>query len=348
MIFPALGLAAATALSAQDTIVVSGEVSCDECRITWDTVATIGGIDGPGLDVLSDVSSVAVDRSGRIFVAVYMIPEISVFDPAGTFEQTVGRGGQGPGEYFAIAHIDAGPQYIHVRDYNGRTMLDYNFEVVRADRISLPFLYTYTTESDDIVFAGDLPTESSVGHRLHILRPTGEIESFGGRDVVYQGPRSSRPSPPITGNAEVAWVLEARVNQISRWDLAPEPTEQKVFIRQVEEFDRHDPSLFPKSLNRGAMLDESGLWVIWEAPDPEWKDRTGPDEDRPDAPKRKIVDSYLDLIDPETGRTLSRVRFDGATVGFAHGSRYLVAYHETDAGVPYIHLLDPQVTGVSR
>ena len=40
--------AATTRTTAQDTITVSGEVTCRECLIVLDTVITIGGLDGPG------------------------------------------------------------------------------------------------------------------------------------------------------------------------------------------------------------------------------------------------------------------------------------------------------------
>ena len=103
-------------LSGQDTVVVSGEVSCDICRITWDTVATIGGLDGPGVDVVTWESRVAVDRLSRVLISVYFIPEVSVFDSKGTFLRTFGRSGEGPGEYFGISHVGPGPQCLHVID----------------------------------------------------------------------------------------------------------------------------------------------------------------------------------------------------------------------------------------
>ena len=120
--------------SAQDTIRVSGdELTCPACVITVDSVLTIGGLDGPGLEVIDEVSRVAVDRMGRVLVSVYRSPEISVFDSTGTFLRTFGRSGEGPGEYQFINHVNAGPRYIHVLDMRGRTVLDYDFGFVRAD-----------------------------------------------------------------------------------------------------------------------------------------------------------------------------------------------------------------------
>ena len=113
----ALGAVHATAacLSAQEPEIVSGEVTCGDCVITLDTVVTIGGLDGPGLHVVTRYSHVAVDRRGRILVADVRVrqSEISVFDSTGSFLRTVGRQGERPGEYGLISHIGVGPKYIH-------------------------------------------------------------------------------------------------------------------------------------------------------------------------------------------------------------------------------------------
>ena len=58
------------------------------------------------------------------------------------------------------------------------------------------------------------------------------------------------------------------------------------------------------------------------------------------------MDSHLDLVDPATGRTLARARFDGRMAGFAYGSGHLVAFRETEEGVPFLHLLDLRVSGL--
>ncbi len=125
---------AAFSLSAQDTVTVAGDdLICIDCVITLDTVVTIGGLDGPGLDVIQQSSKVAVDRQGRILVYWSRVPRISVFDSTGVFLRTIGGPGEGPGEYALVVHVDAGPRYIHVFDMRRRTLLDYEFVPVRAD-----------------------------------------------------------------------------------------------------------------------------------------------------------------------------------------------------------------------
>ena len=113
---PAVAAPAAT-LSAQTPTPVPGEVTCADCVITLDTIATIGGWEDAGLHVITPFSQVAVDRRGRILVTHLSYPEISVFSPEGDYVGTVGRGGTADGEYEAIAHVNVGGRYIHVFEF---------------------------------------------------------------------------------------------------------------------------------------------------------------------------------------------------------------------------------------
>ena len=297
----------ASPLSAQDTIRVSGdELTCPACVITVDSVLTIGGLDGPGLEVVYDFSRVAVDKMRRVLVSVYRSPEISVFDSTGTFLRTFGRSGEGPGEYQFINHVNVGSRYIHVFDMRGRTLLDYDFGFVRADPFPAMRVHSHVFESEDVAFAGDVPTRASAGHPLHVLRLSGELESFGGHGPVTGDQGWS--TWPTTGDAQTLWVLERNENRLARWDLRGEPRNPTV----VYEWNEDDYDL------KNIKLDARGLWVTWR----------GPGGDR-----------WLDLVDPSTGRAVARSDdvVSGSFVDGA-GSMYLKHYHESDAGIPYITL----------
>jgi len=332
--------AIAMCLSAQEPEVVSGEVTCGDCFITLDTVVTIGGLDGPGLEVVTLLSHVAVDRRGRFLISESGQAGISVFDSTGTFLRTVGRQGEGPGEYTAVRHIGAGPRYIHVFDYNaGRTMLDDDFAVVRADRFPGSVTSAVIRGDDEVVFAGDVPTPESVGHQLHVLGRSGELVSYGYDGGVYPSPsgmRSSSLTSVVAGNDDAVWLLPDRTNRLVRWDLGPEPKVGKVFERRVAEFDADT------TRNNAAMLDDRGLWIIWHTRDSGWTGIMG--DEFPTEPPREWADGWLDLVDPATGHTLARHHQDGVFLRFVAGSSYLVAYHETDAGVPFLHILEPRLS----
>ena len=334
-------------LSAQQPTPVSGEVICAECVITLDTIATVGGWEDAGLHVITPFSQVAVDRRGRILVTHLSYPEISVFSPEGAYLGTVGRGGTADGEYEAIAHVNVGARYIHVFEFQrGRTVLDHDFEVVRTDRSIPQVLSSVVTDTDDVAFALHVPEGTGFAHQRLVLDMIGRTVSFGGTAPVRRGPQMQRFV--VAGDHETFWAVRQQANRIVRWDLEPSPAVARVFDRTVEPFERDNPSTqsWPRSLNVGAMLDEAGLWIAWQTPDAAWEDRIIPGEPIPEVPWQTVLDGWLDLVDPSTGQTVARYRGDDALLGFAHGSGYVVSYHEPRAGGAYIHLLEPKVSQV--
>ena len=337
VLLSALGVVPGTAPSprAQEPEKVSGEVTCAECVITLDTLVTIGGLDGPGLDVISMFSTCAVDRRGRILVSGEA--EISVFDSTGRYLRTVGRKGEGPGEYQFISHIAVGSRYIHVFEQGGRTMLDHEFEVVRTDRFPGQFRSVAVMNDDVAVFAGDL---------LHVLRPSGEMTSHGRDGRVH----SFRPLPwetltVVAGKDDTVWAVASMMNRLTRWDLSPEPRVGRVLDRRVAEFDEGGDAFAPAGVS-SIMLDDRGLWLVWHTADPDWTGQLPSYENLTPSSIDidELRDSWLDLMDPATGRTIARYRQDDVFEGFAGDTNYLFGYEETDAGVLFLHLLKPRLS----
>lgn len=330
--------AAAPLATAQDTINVSGEATCPDCLIVLDTVVTIGGLDGPGLETVHPLSMVAVDRRNRIYIGIYRPPSISVFDASGRFIRSFGRAGEGPGEYQSISHINAGPRYIHVFDRdNGRTMLDYDFNVVRVDPFPGQILNTVVLQSDAVAFSAVVGTRQQAGYRFHMLDTLGAFMSFhvGGGEGFS-----------AAADDESLWFVAMDRNEVFRWDLDPQPKLARVFRRTVTEFDRHlhlGPLDWPGVGNNAIRRGADGLWIVWSAPDPEAPERRRGASIPPPGSRNEFVDGLIDLVDTATGLTVARYRGDSSLKGFAYGSRYVVAYQETEAGVPYIHLLEPRL-----
>jgi len=230
-------------------------------------------------------------------------------------------------------------------------MLDYDFEVVRTDRFPGQIWSAIVTSGDDVVLTGDIRTRESVGHYLHILRSSGEILSYGEDGGVYPSQSTNRPfwGADVAGkDDDTVWVIPPGANRILRWDLRPGPPQVgRVLERRVAAFDEDAmPGMYPGSYVNGGVLDDRGLWIMWHTPDPEWTERVPEFETETEPPQqaRQVWDGWLDLVDPATGRTLARHRDDAKFSGFAAGSSYVVVYHETDAGVPYLHLLEPKLS----
>ncbi|MYI22759.1 MAG: hypothetical protein F4043_08615 [Gammaproteobacteria bacterium] len=71
--------------------------------IAADPVLSIGAIDGPVEVLFGRIASVAVDGAGNLIVADAQMDEIRIFDASGLHLRTIGRPGEGPGEFRALA-----------------------------------------------------------------------------------------------------------------------------------------------------------------------------------------------------------------------------------------------------
>lgn len=94
---------------AWDTLVISLALMCihagasraiqgqEACEWSLDPSWSIGAIDGP--EALSPVLDLAVGPDGYIYVAQQFVPEVAVFNREGGILKTIGRAGNGPGEF---------------------------------------------------------------------------------------------------------------------------------------------------------------------------------------------------------------------------------------------------------
>ena len=336
--------------ASQPVIKVSGEVSCAECRIVVDTVVSLGGLDAPGAHLVGYDSRIAVDQRGRLLLTAIR-PVIAVFDSTGKFVREIGGSGEGPGEYVAITHVNVGPQFIHVFDPDrGRTLLDADHRFVRLDRFVADVNRAATTKSGTVVFGGDLRAPESNGHYLHLLDVHGELRSYG-RDGSESSAGAPRHYGVLAASDSLAWLIEGRSGRIEEWALLPKPKLMRIVGRFVQEFDGESPPpsqyWAPGAGAFAARLDERGLWILGTTPDRGWTRRTSDwrvaQQWEQEATPQAIDDGVLDLVDPETMRTLARYRSDLPLRGFAHGSDMILAYEETEEGVPWLHLLRPRL-----
>lgn len=93
---PALGQSPQDAMR----ITIDSSLAC-VCRIVYDSVAVVGGAD-PDRGVASGMQ-VSRDGLGNLYIAQVFNPQtIQVHDPSGRYVRSIGRGGEGPGEFLGL------------------------------------------------------------------------------------------------------------------------------------------------------------------------------------------------------------------------------------------------------
>lgn len=99
-------LLAASGVHAQESVVVRPSGSRMQLRL--EEILSIGSMSGEH-DAFGNVTGVALDSRGRIVVADDLGHHFKVFAPSGTHLATVGRKGEGPGEFSSPWTISTGP-----------------------------------------------------------------------------------------------------------------------------------------------------------------------------------------------------------------------------------------------
>ena len=103
----------------------------NEPKVKLEFVQTIGGIDEEDENyIMYEIFDVDMDKNGKKYILDKGNHRIQVFDPEGQFSKTIGRKGEGPGEFISPMAVDidnniivigeAGSNKILILDLNGR------------------------------------------------------------------------------------------------------------------------------------------------------------------------------------------------------------------------------------
>ncbi|MGD2122777.1 MAG: 6-bladed beta-propeller [Gemmatimonadota bacterium] len=87
----------------------------------------IGGVEGDLDYLFGDIWGVTVDSHGRVFVLDFQEQRIQVYSPEGVYERTIGRRGEGPGEFMGGVSLLMGP---------GDTLLVQDNRLLRINRFA--------------------------------------------------------------------------------------------------------------------------------------------------------------------------------------------------------------------
>lgn len=149
---------------------VAGQVWSSDVQLKEDLV--IGVLDGPAELMFGDVSRLAEDLHGGIYVLDAHGPEIRHFDRTGQFIGTVGRSGEGPGEYgrLSLGMVVDSAGVLHMHDWGNGRIVRFTEEGRALDSWTLdsPFLTTgrgtwvYTDASSRLLITTRVNAESAL------------------------------------------------------------------------------------------------------------------------------------------------------------------------------------------
>lgn len=324
--------------------------TCAECRISLTHVATFGAADGPA--AIGQMGLIAHSGDGRWFVVTTAsASNVLVFDSTGTVLATIGRSGEGPGEYRGIWRLFVDDEHLHV--YDGRlsreTILSLDdYSVVRSVRLTGPLLNIALFADGLLAVNAAIRTPELVGQPLHILREGDRARSFGGQgeqylaDVPYSGMREIAPAR-APGSF---WAAYKNRYRVQKWDTAGNLL--VTLNREADWFQPHergvgfDPSVAPAPVLMAIQEDAQGvLWTLTAVADAEWRSALTPMPGHPDGNRyaasdmNDYLDTVIEAIDPVEGVVLASTRVDQHFFRFADAAH--TANTRFDANdVPYV------------
>lgn len=202
--------------------------SCTVCQITFIKVASLGG---PADSVLvSPVSTPVWDSKGRYYASSIDNYQVIVFDAAGRILRTLGRRGEGPGEFSSpgIRNLAVGPgDSLLVFQFGRLSVFTSEGLHVRTVR-TLPASITYASALSDgrLVVAANFRSPATFGFPYHLLDPNGNVVKSFGDPYVGQymddsdtPKRLDDPPPPFALSPDQKSIWSAPGYHVREWML---------------------------------------------------------------------------------------------------------------------------------
>jgi len=335
-----------TGLGAQTVIEIRDPPTCDFCTITMELELAIGGSEAPGV---GPIFNLARDTRGRWLVNSSVTRgEVGVYGANGDYLRTVGRFGQGPGEFRALRQIIPFGDSISMFDLGNtrETVFDEVFQVIRTNPLPYSFFSVLFLDDSTRVFNFSSHTPEKVGHPLHIVDVNGEISrSFGYEGGVYRRDFAISTWRVLNKSGQGAfWAGRFNEYVIEKWTQRGEKVVQ---IERLPSWFKPYQTEEPLSLSKAPNPFMMGVWedpegLLWTAvivPDPKWRDALSrsPGGELRVGSHHGFLDTIVEVMDPTSGNLIASQRFD---LFFEHFTPegLLTSYREADNGLPFIDI----------
>ena len=303
-------------------------------QVTFSRKITLGDKDGPGFIGLP--ANVAKRHSGEWVITDQNNPEeIKFFSPDGTWLRTIGRRGEGPGEFHQAWSIEVlpddglqvfDPGLARVSQF-GPALKVLSTAPVRVGATSLAFL-----PDNQVVVGARLNGPSEVGLPLHLLDSQGRVSrSFGASPPIqdWGNRHKDRRTLAPSGHGAV-WAGQLTQYTLERWTVDGDRTH--LFVGEVPWFEPHER--FGRQADRSGppgpgiyAVHEDACGLVWLAirvPDENWMDAYEPGRDRYGRESwvarddNELYDTIIEVIDPTQGKVIASGRHPLAVWSFTN------------------------------
>jgi hypothetical protein len=304
------------------------------CPLRAERVVLLGEETGPGY-VGTPVG--VVERSDGTWVLADREDQnrLKVFGADGSFLRSVGRAGDGPGEFRTVNHIALlGADTLEVYDLGGLRIQQFGprFEPGSATRLPGFHAASMARVADGRrVVNAIVAVPSGIGLPLHLVSETGEILASFGSDPPIEDLRTSHRRYFSLTPRETAWATRHTEYRLEEWTW--EGRRVRALVRDApwlkRDGDRQlSPDGVPNAGVRAIREDREGrLWVAVLVPGSDWESGVGPQEQFTGQVTTGITnmerafDTIIEVIDPETGRILGTQRLSVPVQGFVDDGR---------------------------
>jgi hypothetical protein len=313
---------------------IPDEPTCAKCAITMRVISTL---ESPADAVADRPWSISIDNDGRYWMLLEQETP-AVYEPSGKFLRSVGRKGQGPGEYQMPQHVlFAGDSIAIVDPSNSRiTILDRSLAVRRSIVTSFQIINPIVMAWPTIVgagMAGRLDPNSAPFHRVTLSGVDARDRPFGLPTPFTEPAQSFGNAHWFTPSAGGrVWAARREGYNLSEWNA--DGTLARALERRPSWFPSKTPSRLgnpttpPDAVIAGIERDPDGLlWVFLHSPAPTWKEgwpvmRPGQREvSGRSIQYEKIYRTTIEVIDPRAGRVVARQEFDRYLMNSLPGHR---------------------------
>lgn len=342
-----------TASTAQDTLVVSSEPACGSCSLEFEHVVRLGGFDDPVLLEYGPIH-VRVTRNGSYIARTTGMSQLIVYNPDGAFQGTIGRDGDGPGEFRYITRHeldDDDSLFVFDASHGRLSVFDPTGSLVRTERLDV---------SSNELIRGAVrmgPEEWVLSHHIHSPERAGLPLQYMRYGAIERSFGSTRPTvDPLRPSLNIrhiqpadegsVWAVRPDRYELERWSV--DGTLRRVFRRHADWFPVLDEEVFdPQQIRPDPRVrdlrrrEDHFLAVMVTVADRDWR-ADGPPWGLETA--AQIFDTVVEIIDPASGQLVARGEHDHRLEGFLTDE---LVYHLTagELGVVYVDVLRMELIG---